>query len=286
MTDMIDEESIKRDYRVLSQLCGFLDLEALELFHFLANVLQNPEIPVLEIGVFCGRSLAGLACAFDKVPIVGVDPFFEDFYHSPAYEDEAKFLSWASNSMSPAQRKDHFWQVIDQLGSTRHDELKSRITLKQVTQESFLNSELGKSKFQACHLDGEHTFAGVRSLVDVFDELLVPNSWVIVDDLFNAGFPEISEAIHTHEGHRKSFWPVVFGFNKGVYLFRPDPPELLGEVKAELARAYSSSFYSVRFMRDNAIRVDKLAAEVAARPDVWSRLLKLLCKAPMFRSYP
>jgi len=253
---MITENSdIESDFAVLSQLNGFLDLEAFRLFFHLAK-FREPEIPILEIGVYCGRSLAGLACAFDDVPLVGVDPFYAEFHDSPAFEDEANFLIQASGNLSPGERKKEFWRVVNVLEKKHVTAFRSRIRLKEVTQDEFFKSELGKLKYQLCHVDGEHTFSAVKDCLDVLDELLVRRAWLIIDDLFNPGFPDISEAVHTHKGHRKTFWPVFFGFNKGVYLYRPEPDDFLAAVKAHLAKCYSSAPYAVRLMHDNSIEVN------------------------------
>jgi hypothetical protein len=278
-----DVTVLQPTFEILKQLHGFLSLDAFSLFCNIASVSQQAGVPVLEIGVYCGRSLAALACAFDTVPIVGVDPFYESFHNSPAYDDEADYLEFSSSELSPEQRKNEFWKVVGHLEERLNTNFRSRISLREVTQDDYFQQDLGRVKFQALHIDGEHTFSAVKACLDVLNELLMPNSWLIVDDVLNSGFPDISEAVHTHVGHRTDFWPVFFAFNKGVYMFRPESHECLATVKTELAARYTSPRYVVRRLHDDALEIHRRAIYQAAHTTGKMRSPKAVFKAVLRR---
>ncbi len=247
--------SVERYFPLIHLLPGFLTADMLELFTSMREMIPSGN-PVLEIGVFCGSSLAGLACAFPHVGIVGVDPFYQDFGLSPAFPEEAEFLTMASNSMSAEKRKENLWAVLRALDK-QHAGLASakRVELVESTQTEYLQRIRGQKRFQLIHIDGEHTYQALKDCLDALVHVLDPCSWIVVDDLLNAGFPDISEAVHVHSGYRTDFWPVFYGFNKGVFLYRPKSSDYLVSIKSQFKMLYDDPNYVLREMHDGAIYV-------------------------------
>jgi len=246
---------LEQYYSEINNLPGFMDFDMLNLFYNLQNI--NPSIdPVVEIGVFCGRSLAGLACAFYEARIIGVDPFFDDFGNSPAFADEADYLTTASQYLSPSERKSKLIETLKKIDAQFPDiNLDKRVRLIEKTQEDFFSQHIGEQFFQLVHIDGEHTFKAIKDCLDRISEFLSNDAWIIVDDILNSGFPDISEAVHTHPDYRKRFWPVFYGFNKGVYIFNPRSLEYISQVKVDLLKKYEGSQFTVRHMHDGSLQV-------------------------------
>jgi hypothetical protein len=93
------------EFEKFMSLPGFLSVNAFRLFsclnRFLANEKELQSLPVLEIGIYCGRSLVALSYLFKTVKVVGMDPFYESFFDSPAFPEEAQYLASRSlNSLS------------------------------------------------------------------------------------------------------------------------------------------------------------------------------------------
>jgi hypothetical protein len=247
--------SLKDDYAIIRELNGFLKFEAFKLFHNISSVNHMKDIPVLEIGVFCGRSLLGLASAFNEVEVVGVDPFFSDFCQCQTNCDEANFLYQKSNNLSPDQRKIVFNQVLKKLTGKNNVHYQARLV--ELTQEDFFTQRNKNEKFQLIHIDGEHTFGAVQNCLDELKSLLVPDSWLVVDDFFNPHFPGISEGVHTHKFYKKTIWPVFYGFDKSVYLYNPTSDTIISENIDKLKRLYSDNAYMINLLHDNSIFVYK-----------------------------
>jgi predicted O-methyltransferase YrrM len=264
--------SVQRYFPLIHRLPGFLTADMLQLFSFMAQMIPSGN-PVLEIGVFCGSSLAGLACAFPDAGIVGVDPFFQDFGSSPAFPEEAEFLTLASNFMSPEKRKENLWAVLRALDE-QHAGLSSvkRVRLVESTQTEYLQGFLGRERFQLIHIDGEHTYQAIKDCLDALVLVLDPCSWIVVDDLLNAGFPDISEAVHQHPSYRTEFWPAFYGFNKGVFLYRPRSADYLASIKFQFKTLYAGSDYVLREMHDGAVYVARRMSSPIPNKARWSRL--------------
>ena len=215
------------EYKILAELPGCLGPDAFALFKNLSKLDDLKIDTILEIGVFCGRSLLGLACAFKKAEVTGVDPFFNDFHNSPAFYDEAEYLKSKAGLATREQRIEKIWLVADKFKSFR-----GRIKLEAVTQESFLAKN--NKKFNLIHVDGEHSFKAVDDVLDALDNILQPNALIVIDDLPSPGFPEIAEAVYTHKKFKQKFFPLVYGCNKGVFIYQPDNTTKLKNIKQQL----------------------------------------------------
>lgn len=281
-------DAVQSDFDIISRLRGFLTLDAFGLFRHLHELSVIAGAPVLEIGVFCGRSLAALACAFRDTQVVGVDPFYSDFENSPAAPGEAEYLAVGSDHMSPEERIAAFWRIVDRLDETNGTNLKTLIRLERATQDEFLARRLGTEKYQLCHVDAEHTYDAVCGCLDTLDTLLEPGAWLVVDDLLHPGYPDISEAVHTHRGFRTAFWPVFYGLNKGVFIHKPDAKARVSRVKEHLCSIYSSQpqDYLVRRTHDAAPMVQRKPGTLrppGTKPRARNRL-KTRCKSILVRA--
>lgn len=252
MSDALTEEVLLRRFRHLERLPGFLDVDAFRLFCILGGLNSEISAHVVEIGVFCGRSLTGLALAFPEARVVGVDPMFDDFDNEYALEGEGAFLAEVANGATPDDRLKTLRRVLHDLESDGEDGLVNRVSVSRVTQTTFLAELEGPATNQVVHLDGEHTYAAVEEALDHLPALLVGGGWLIVDDFSNPGFPEIAEAIHRHASFRADLSPAVFGFNKGIFLFRADAERRRASLE-RIEREWKSLDYVVRRLGDGAL---------------------------------
>lgn len=204
-------------YKKILDIRGFFSFPVFKLFSHIEEVSsRNPEnknLPVLEIGVYCGMSLLGLGLIFKNRKIIGIDPFFESFEGS-TFDEEAKFLEHKANYIDGKGRLDNLLKKIESL------KMSDRMQVKKMTQETFLEDNK-LEKYQLIYIDGEHTYKSVASFLDKIDYLLPTNGFLVFDDFFNAVFPGVTEATHTHACYKKSLFPVCYAFNKGVFIYKP-----------------------------------------------------------------
>lgn len=238
------------EYDTIKKLHGCLGSDAFKLFKNLSKLKDKDVNKALEIGVFCGRSLLGIAFAFKTTEITGVDPFFENFSDSTALENEAMYLQNKSGNTTKKQRIENIWLVAG-----RFPELKKRLKLKQYTQEIFLTKNT--EKFNLIHIDGEHSYKAVFDIINQFKNILSSDSLVIIDDMPNPGFPEISEAVYVHPDYNKNIFPVFYGFNKSVFVYSPVNKHTLSDLKNKLYNLYNSKIYTTRIMHDGSIMADR-----------------------------
>ena len=250
-----DKNKHKNNYEIIAQLPGFLDFEAYKLFYLLQEINLRYR-NILEIGVFCGRSLAALASVFPTAKFIGVDPFYENFRKSPAYKDEANYLSNASNKQKPEERINNLWKIISLLDKRNRTELLKNISLAKTTQDEFFNT-CKKTKFQLCHVDGEHTFRAIEKFLNILPSFFSRGSIIIIDDFLNPGFPDISEAVHTHPCYKKSLFPFVYAFNKAVFIYKPNTGRTIASIRRLLTLKYSETNYIVRRLYDGSLMIAK-----------------------------
>jgi len=258
---LINDETLRRNFEVIERLRGWFDLEACMLLGELRALRFQEALPILEVGVFCGRSLAALASLYPDVRTLGVDPFYPDFGQSPAFADEAEILRAKAADTGPEERIAALQRALAELDRRNGTGLSAHVTLHRETEEAFLarNTE----RFQLIHIDGEHTFAAVTRSLDHLPRTLAANGWLIVDDFLHAGFPDISEAVHRHPSFRRDLWPIAFGANKGVFLRTADIDGVRA-CTAGLAERYRTMGAVLREMHDGALAVD--LSHVARRP--------------------
>lgn len=77
------------------------------------------------------------------------------------------------------------------------------------------------SSFRWIHIDGKHTAQDVSVDLRLADELLNDTGVVVLDDFFNYGYPQVTQAVYQYLfTHPHSFSLVLCGHMKG-YLCRP-----------------------------------------------------------------
>jgi len=213
---------LEREFDFISKLPGFLDIDAYGLFRKLGKLYQKKSSDILEVGIFCGKSYLALAIAFKNTSkAVGVDPFYENFKDSPALEDEGAYLEKASRYLTRKERLDLLNTVLNSSNYIRPD-LPGKFEVKEMTQEEYLKSKPKTEKFDVVHIDGEHTYKAVYDFLNYAGEVLNPATIVVIDDFMNPGFPGIAEAVHTHRSYKKQIFPIIYAFNKAVFLYRPN----------------------------------------------------------------
>jgi len=207
------------EWEIITKLPGHIGANAFRLFKVLSEILDKKDGTALEIGVFCGRSLLALSYAFPESKIVGIDPFYENLSNSPSDDkQEGDRLKNKSGQQTREQRIDNFNKI------SSINNRNKKIELKFLTQKQFLDGKI-MEKFLLVHIDGEHTFKAVVDFLDEAEKVLKENALIIVDDFFNAGYPGISEAVYTHKNYKKTIFPIFYGFNKAVFIYKPSTRE-------------------------------------------------------------
>lgn len=206
------------DFQKIQDIPGFLSQNAFHLFSTLSEITNcNTKLTnqnVLEVGVYCGRSLLALGLLNRRNKVVGVDPFYNSFYNSPAYPEEAKYMADKSLNTDANTRIDILKSKISALS------LENTVELRIETQESFI--EHAKSgKYKLAYVDGEHSYKSISFFLNNMDKLLVKDSLLVIDDILSAGYPGISEALHRHKSFKKTLIPICYAFNKGVFIYKP-----------------------------------------------------------------
>jgi hypothetical protein len=248
------DERMRSDFALIAGLRGFLELDAYFLLSVLRELAFQPGVPVLEVGVFCGRSLAAIATLYNDVPVHGVDPFFADFESSPAFADEADILSAKADRQTPEERIAALRDTLAGLDRKNGTALAKNVVLHRMTEAEFLSKN--RERFQLIHIDAEHTFAAVKASLDRLPETLAPKGWFVIDDFLNPGFPDISEAVHTHPLFRRGLWPVVYGANKAVFLRAEAEAGPVAELRKKMAARFGAAGAVVRIMHDGAPMVE------------------------------
>lgn len=251
------EKNFRENYKIIENLNGFLSLEAFQLFYISKQAFRISNEAVLEIGVFCGMSLLGLATIFNKSKVTGVDPMYEDFNNSPALEGEADYLMAKSKHLSGEQRINEIIRVAEIIDEKNNFTTRHNIELKKISQEEFLKSNDNFAKFQVIHIDGEHTFKAMEEIINYFPKLLKNNSLIIIDDILNAGFPGIIEAVCTNQIYKKELFPICYGFNKGIFIYKPDTKDTMINIINYLIQFYNKNNYFIRKLHDNSFFVEK-----------------------------
>ncbi len=247
-------KDISRIFAILSGLDGFLSEDALFLFFAFDKIVNTKGKDILEIGVFCGKSYLGLAAAFPEAKrIVGVDPFYEDFKISPALEGEGAYLANISHTSTPNERIEKIHIVSEILDNEANIKVSKRLTIEKTTQDTYFRDHK-KAKFAICHVDGEHTHEAVTSLLNKLPSFMEDNGLVVIDDILNIGFPGIAEAIFTHRNYKKTFFPVIYAFNKGIFIYKSSEKRRL-EIIHDLTKIFSGNTYTVRRLHDKSIMV-------------------------------
>ncbi len=204
-------------YQKLLDVPGFFSFPAFKLFSHLERMseknTENKNLPVLEIGVYCGMSLLGLCLIYRDQKIIGVDPFFETFEDS-TFNEESVFLQRKANNMGGQARIDNLLEKSKAL------KIRDRMEIKKMTQEDFLKHAI-LEKNQLVYVDGEHTFQSIIAFLDKISALLEPNGFLVMDDFLSPGFPGVTEAVYTHETYKKTLFPVCYAFNKAVFVYQP-----------------------------------------------------------------
>jgi hypothetical protein len=242
-------------FEEIKKLNGFLDINAYFLMENLHKAHNLGNKPTLEIGVFCGRSLIGLANIF-QTKTVGVDPFFEDFHNEYAHDDEAKYLHKKTGGMTRQERVDCIYKTLDTLDKKNNTKLKDLTKLEIMPQAEFFKKRDRNEKYQAVYIDGEHTYGAVKEAIDQFDNILLPESWIIIDDFFAASFPGIAEAMFTHSMFKKSIFPMFYCFGKAVFMYKPESKEKFITIRNSVTKNYSTDKYHVNKQNhDNSIEI-------------------------------
>lgn len=272
---MIDGR-MRRDFALISRLRGFFELDAFFLFKTLRELNFQPGVPVLEVGVFCGRSLAALASLYPEVPVHGVDPFYADFNASPAFADEAGLLKDKSAGQTPEVRIAAITETLKALDRQNGTALARNLFLHRMTESEFLAANT--RRFQLIHIDADHSFAAVTASLDSLSKTLAPGGWLVLDDFLNPGFPDISEAVHAHALFRRALWPVVYGANKAVFLYADSEAPLARDLRARIGSRYAAAGAVVRLMHDGAPMVDlpELARPLKSKKTFAGRLKRLI----------
>ena len=198
--ETITAENLADQWRAIDSIPGWFSREAHVIWHCLLAFQAESNIrgPLMEIGVFKGRSAAVLA-GHRNVPedhLVLVD-------NSTTFDKDA---------------------VLAHVRKLSPDLATDQITLLAMPSARLMeqpNVAERRGRFRFIHIDGEHTGTAVYGDLESADMLLSEDGLVSVDDFFHPAFAQITEAVYRYLlGHHYSFVLLLAGFNK-AYLARP-----------------------------------------------------------------
>src|SRR3989339_844737 len=221
--DILYPQKLQNDFEEIKKLNGFLNIEEMNLF---ANLKT-----------------------------VGVDPFFEDFNNKYAVKDEAIYLARKTGQTTAQERIKKIYNSLKILDKKNKTNLKNLVKLEIKLQDEFIKNRNKEEKYQLIHIDGEHSYGAVKDIIDEFDNLLVPSSIIIIDDFLNYSHPGIAEATYSHPNYKKTIFPILYGFNKGVFMFKPKSQEYLNEIRNKILAPYSRSLHQINKLSDKSITI-------------------------------
>jgi hypothetical protein len=182
----------------LLRVGGWINTLNIKVFIKLSKIFKNPSI--LEIGTHYGRSL---------IPIILSNKSIKDISVVDAFSNQ-KFNS----SNSGFGNKKIFLKNIKKFKID-----KSNIDIIDDTSLNFKNyykKKFSKKKFDIIHIDGGHSEKEVINDIKIALKLRKKNSIVIIDDVFNAAFPEVLKAYLIF---KNNFFPICLTDQK-IFLSR------------------------------------------------------------------
>lgn len=197
-TDVSTDINFFYRQKCLDKMSGWLSPASHGIISFLFDYQSKINIVgnIGEIGVWEGKT-ASIICNYcrDEESVFLIDPII-------------------SNNQETILRN------IDDLCR----KLPKSLYLCNILSEKFLtiynDSNLFNS-FRFFHIDGCHTGSSVFSDMKLVDKLLSNNSVLVIDDFFNPGYPQITEAVYRYVFEYPYSFRIFFvGFNK-AYLCRP-----------------------------------------------------------------
>lgn len=173
---MIDK---KIDPKLLMQIEGFSDTDMIAAFDVILRY-HEPKT-ALEIGVWHGRTAAHMAAYVEDIVIVDNDMMM--------LTDTVNYIGQINPNLA-----------VKPICS-RSDEL---------TEHDF------EKRFDIIHIDGRHTQSAVLSDMRLASKLLTRRGIMILDDVFNHRYPQITEAMYTFLRLNPEYTLLLVGFNKGI----------------------------------------------------------------------
>jgi len=187
---------------------GFVLPESIAIWDFFLNEQERKQVtgPLLEIGVYCGKSAIMLAMhARPEDELVLVD--FSDFVDQAAvnihkFKNERVRIIKAESSSSAC------WALVKEQ----------------------------KRSFRWIHIDGDHKARTVENDLRLASRLLAENGIICVDDFFSPRYPQLTYAVNEFLLRESSkFKMFLCGFNKAYIARGPHHRELLQSLRTGLA---------------------------------------------------
>jgi len=161
--------------------CSPVDAELLVAF---GDALRGSQGHVLEIGAFKGKSAAVLGFTTEPSRLIVCDPMLEPGLHSSTREDFERLYS-AVHGCTP-------------------------VTYTCMSAE--LDAVISPGTVRLAHVDGDHSYEGVRTDIALTRALLMPGGIVAFDDFHNLWGPGCVRAIWEAVAH--GLVPLVLGAEK------------------------------------------------------------------------
>lgn len=171
----------------LLRIGGWINTLNIKVFIKLSKILKSPS--VLEIGTHYGRSI---------IPVILSNNSIKDIFVVDAFSNQK-----LNSSNSGFGNKKIFLKNIKKFKID-----KNNINIIDDTSLNFMNyyrKKKYKKKFDIIHIDGGHSEKEVINDIKIAIKLRKKNSVVIVDDIFNAAFPEVLKA---YLNFKNNFFPI------------------------------------------------------------------------------
>ncbi|MGE0631060.1 MAG: class I SAM-dependent methyltransferase [Pseudobdellovibrionaceae bacterium] len=189
------------DYILLYYLCRHLQVSA-----------EGDTLPHVEIGSLFGASsivaLKGFRDGGKTVPLLCIDPLDGYYVHQQ--------LGGTEDSISklPINR-----QTLDSNLATFGFGDKDFSVLQHLSTDAKVSEFLKGKKIRSAYIDGDHSYEGLRYDWNLLAPLVVQNGWIVIDNVFDVGWPDVSRFIF-EKLIDKNGWKFSLQLNRSLVLTR------------------------------------------------------------------
>lgn len=201
MPEVSGMSQLERYFSAMDHMEGWFNRESAAIMSmFMDNQTSNGiSGNALEIGIWEGKSAALIAAHLDasSETMILVDPFIN-------------------------KNRD---KIIENFRAAGANTTEGTVILEQAYSDDVLRDPARLEKwgrYRLVHIDGGHSGSSVYNDLEIANLTLLRNGLVIVDDVFNPAYPQVTEAVYKYMHSRPyDFSIFLIGFNK-AYLCRPN----------------------------------------------------------------
>jgi predicted O-methyltransferase YrrM len=182
-----------------------------------ANENGNRKVSFIETGSLFGASTILLRCAVDSEgmdgTITAIDPMDGYYLHTGK-----SYSNKIDSSTKLEVNEKRFWDNVNSIGESRI-EIK---LLKCLSQSKAAIDYSKKQYYDLCFIDGDHSKTGLQNDINIHASRLKRNGVLVVDNVFDRNWPEVSLGLYEDGKIEKRFTPKIFGARAVVLLKQND----------------------------------------------------------------